>query len=93
MRVEGAEDGRSQRAIASEFGGAEQTLFFKTKLEELRRNKERQNKFDRRQIAERLESLKKLRSAPKGARALEEIRRVVWRLQRTRIRSFSRKVE
>lgn len=95
MKIQGTQIGRSERAIYCELPQRENAHFLKSKLEDLRRHKERQNKFDRSCLVEqmeRLESIKKLRSATKGASNLEGIKKVVRRLRNSHIRSFSRKV-
>lgn len=95
MKIQNGQIGHSERAINCDWPQRENAHFLKSKLEDLRRHKERRNKFDRSQLVEQMEklkSIKKLRSATKGAKNLEGIKKVVRRLRNSQIRSFSRKV-
>ena len=84
--------GQSERNIETTWTGGQQSNL-KNKLDEMRRKKERQNKFDRKERDKRLESIKKLRSESRGATGnLVGFRKVVCEFQNLNLRSFSRKV-
>lgn len=85
--------GQSERRIRG-IGNLETSFDPFTKLNQRRRDKERQNKFYRTDLTDKLESMKKLRSESKGnASHIEGIRKIVTKLQNSNISSFSRKVE